>query len=173
MMNWKNSIFVLTLSLVIFLFIYGCSKQSSNPITPPTNPVISSLSKIHGLPGSSMDINGSGFGSEQGTSYVDFNGTKASATDISSWSDTKITTKIPALATTGKLSVFANNTKSNELDFTVDTIVPGGPQIDNISPTNFAVGDIVTINGSNFGSMQLAGYVMFINKQPPNVSDYT
>ena len=139
-MNYKKGyVFVSIIIFLIFLFFSGCSKQS-NPITPPSTPVISFLLPVHGIPGATIDINGTGFGSQQGSGYVDFNGTYTSASDIALWSDTKITTKIPATAKTGKLSVFSNNIQSNGMDFTLDTIIPGGPFITNISPSNFAAG---------------------------------
>src|ERR1039458_6069940 len=119
-----------------------------------STPAISSLSPTMGAVGAAVTITGSNFGSSQGTSTVQFNGTPAS---VSSWSNTSISTTVPSGATTGNVVVTVNSTSSNGVSFTV---VPA-PSITSLSTTSGGVGTPVTINGSNFGSSQGTGTVMF------------
>jgi hypothetical protein len=71
--------------------------------TAMTGPVVSSLSTTSAQAGQQVTINGSGFGSSQGTGYVAFsdNGTdwgapgNAASFSVDSWSDTAITFTVP------------------------------------------------------------------------------
>src|SRR4029077_16473467 len=80
----------------------------------------------------------------QGSSTITFNGTTATATF---WSDTSISTSVPAGATTGNVMVTVGGTPSNGLAFTVTP----PPNIASISPVSGPIGAVVTINGTNFG----------------------
>lgn len=65
--------------------------------------------------GSVLTIYGSGFGSSQGSSYVQFrdaddNSDYMNATSYSSWSDTEIQVKVPSGAGTGKVKVIVDGT---------------------------------------------------------------
>src|SRR6266404_8916534 len=82
---------------------------------------ISSLSPTSGVPGTSVTITGSSFGSTQTTSLVTFNGAAAVA---SSWSDTQIVAIVPNSATSGNVVVTENNTPSNGVPFTIATPPP-------------------------------------------------
>jgi uncharacterized protein (TIGR02145 family) len=64
-----------------------------------------------------VTITGIGFGQNQNTSIVYFNGTKAIEYTI--WNDTLIKLKVPVGATSGKVSAIVNGTKSNEVFFKV------------------------------------------------------
>ena len=66
-----------------------------------------------------IGIYGKNFGATQGTSYAEFNGTRA--TSFTSWTDTKIIAVVPEGATTGKVVVYVNGKSSNGLDFTVQS----------------------------------------------------
>jgi hypothetical protein len=120
-----------------------------------TAPSISSLSPSSDAVGASVTINGSGFGSSQGTtSTVTFNGTTASPT---SWAANKIIVAAPSGATTGNVIVTVAGVVSNGKTFTVKPT----PSITNISPTFGAVGIGVTISGTNFGTSQGSSTVQF------------
>src|SRR5438034_5233646 len=74
-------------------------------IPQPVTPQITTLSTNSGTVGASVTINGSNFGSTQGSSTVKFyNNVTASPT---SWSDTSMVTSVPAGATTGNVTVTA------------------------------------------------------------------
>src|SRR5437763_3602371 len=117
-------------------------------------PSISSVSPASGAVGASVTISGSNFGSTQGTSTVNFNGTLATPT---SWSATAIVAPVPSGATTGNVVVHASGVNSNGVSFTV---VPA-PSITSLSPSSGPVGASVTISGINFGSTQASSTVSF------------
>jgi uncharacterized protein (TIGR02145 family) len=106
------------LSLFLLAFLFGCVDDNSS--NPAKTAQITSISPTSGFVGDEITITGINFGTTQGTSYVTFNITKA--TEIISWSDTQIKVNVPSGATTGKVSVTTNGTKSNEVDFEVKTI---------------------------------------------------
>jgi len=118
-------------------------------------PTISSLSPTSGPVGQSVTINGSNFGSSQGSSTVKFNGTTATPT---SWSSTKIVAPVPSGATTGNVVVTVSGAASNGKSFTVT------PYILSLSPTSGIVGTSVTITGTTFGSTQGSSTVKFNGK---------
>lgn len=117
-------------------------------------PSISSLSPTTGAVGASVTINGSGFGSTQGTSTVKFNGKVASVT---SWSASAIVAIVPAGATTGNVVVTVSGAASNGKTFTVVAV----PNITSLSPTSGPVGQSITVAGSGFGSTQGSGTIKF------------
>ncbi len=81
-----------------------------------TGPVISSLTPSIGLAGTPVTINGSNFGTTQGSSVVSFNGANATST---SWSDTSVSVTVPLFGTTGPVVVTVNGVTSNGLIFSV------------------------------------------------------
>src|SRR5712692_8637836 len=132
------------------------SNQASNGVnfTVVPAPSITSLSVTTGAVGAAVTINGSNFGTSQGTSTVKFNGTTATVT---TWGASSIAVTVPSGATTGSVVVHANGVDSNGSSFTV---VPA-PSISSLSITTGAVGAALTITGSNFGSSQGSGTVTF------------
>src|SRR5712691_3373275 len=132
------------------------SNQASNGVnfTVVPAPSITSLSVTMGAVGAAVTINGSNFGTSQGTSTVKFNGTTATVT---TWGASSIAVTVPSGATTGSVVVHASGVDSNGSSFTV---VPA-PSISSLSITTGAVGAAVTITGSNFGSSQGSGTVTF------------
>jgi hypothetical protein len=129
---------------------------ASNGITftvLPT-PTITSLSPTSGAVGTSITITGTNFGSSQGTGTVTFNGVGATPT---SWATTKIVVPVPSGATTGPVTVTVNGVSSNGITFTV---LPT-PTITTVSPGAAAVGQTVTITGTNFGSTKGSSTVTF------------
>jgi hypothetical protein len=81
---------------------------------PGTGVMITSLSSIEGVPGSSLTITGVNFGAAPGT--VTFNGTAATVT---SWSTGSIVATVPTGASTGNVVVTVNGQSSNGLRFIV------------------------------------------------------
>jgi hypothetical protein len=110
--------------------------------------VIESLTPTFGRIGDTVTITGKGFGAQQLTGTVTFNGIVASA--ISSWSDTSIVATVPAImATTCDVVVKLGDAWSNAVKFTVY-----GPTITSLSPDSGPVGTAVAITGTGFGAMQ-------------------
>jgi hypothetical protein len=79
-------------------------------------PTIVSVSPLEGPVGAEVTIIGTGFGSNQGTSTVTFNGIIATP---ASWSRTEITVPVPTGATTGPLIVTVDGWPSNGITFTI------------------------------------------------------
>jgi YD repeat-containing protein len=121
-----------------------------------TNPNITGLSPASGAVGTTVTISGSNFGTTQSTSTVTFNGTLAVP---SSWSTTSITAPVPAGATSGFVVVNVGGLASSGVNFTVTT----QPSISGVTPGSGAIGNTITVTGSNFGATQGASTITFNN----------
>jgi RHS repeat-associated protein len=117
-------------------------------------PYIATLQGPIGFVGWTIAINGSYFGTSQGSSTVTFNGITAA---ITSWSDTSIQAQVPSGAVSGPLAVTVGGQPSNGVTFQVFYT----PVVDNISPAAAAAGTLLTITGSNFGSPSDSVQVVF------------
>ena len=84
-------------------------------VTVPA-PEISGLNPASGAVGTSVEIRGTNFGVSEGTSTVEFAGTEA---EPSSWSETRITARVPEGARTGAVVVTVDGVASNGVGFTV------------------------------------------------------
>jgi RHS repeat-associated protein len=80
---------------------YGVASNASQ-FTLTGQPAVTAVSPTAGPIGSVVTITGSGFGSTQSNSVVDFNGVVASA---SGWTDTQILAVVPSGATTGPVTI--------------------------------------------------------------------
>jgi YD repeat-containing protein len=121
---------------------------------PLPRPAITSLTPNQGPIGQVVTIAGSNFGATQGASTVRF-GTRTAT--VSSWSSTSITATVPAMATTGNVTVTVRGTASVGVSFTV---LPT-PTITSLSSSSGAIGATITINGSNFGATRGTSAVTF------------
>jgi hypothetical protein len=116
-------------------------------VTPTAaRPTISSFSPKSGPVGTAVQINGSGF--VAGATEVQFNGVSASPVTVNS-QGTRIDTKVPTGATTGKITVTTTpgGTDTSKASFTVT--IPA-PTISSFSPTSGRTGTAVTITGTAF-----------------------
>jgi hypothetical protein len=116
-------------------------------------PNITSLSVTSGITGTSVQINGTNFGSPQGASTISFNGTLAP--QISSWTSTVITATVPSAATTGNVIVTVGGINSNGVLFSVI------PNISAISPASGPLTTVVQIVGTGFGSTSCSTCLTF------------
>ena len=123
------------------------------PLGSPA-PTITSLTPSTGAVASSVVIAGTNFRTTQGSSTVSFNGIASTPT---AWSATSITAPVPTGAATGSVVVTVGGQPSNGSTFTVTP----APSIASLAPNTGAVGSVVTISGSNFGSTQGNGGVKF------------
>jgi YD repeat-containing protein len=110
-------------------------------------PSITSLTPNTGPVGTAVTIAGSGFGNNQGSSTVTFNGVTGTPTN---WKQNSITVPVPNGATTGPVVVTVSGSASNGVTFTV-TLPPG---ITSLTPNSGPVGTAVMIAGANFGATQ-------------------
>ncbi|HET6843540.1 MAG TPA: IPT/TIG domain-containing protein [Candidatus Angelobacter sp.] len=108
---------------------------ASNPVnfTVVPAPIITALSPNSGSSGAPVTIQGSNFGSSQGSGSVTFNGAFA---NINSWSDTTIVAVVPSGATGGNVVVTpSGGVPSNSLSFSINSSILNG----SFSPTVTAV----------------------------------
>jgi hypothetical protein len=125
-----------------------------------TSVVVNNVSPASGPAGSQFQINGSGFGSSQGSSTLRL-GFYAPA--VVSWTNTQITATAPAAAGSGAVVVTVGSTASNSnVNFTVVA-----PVVASVSPTSGAAGTQVQINGSGFGATQGSNSAAFNGQTVP------
>lgn len=115
-------------------------------------PKITGISPNVGPAGQSVTISGTSFGASQGTSTVSFNGTAATP---SSWTATSITVPVPSGATSGNVVVTVGGLASTGFGFTVAS------HITTVNPASGAVGDSVTVTGTDFGATQGTSTITF------------
>jgi hypothetical protein len=157
-------------SVKIELDIDGTT-DSITTVPNPVPPQITSVSPASGPVNWPVTVGGTNFGSSQGTSTLTFNGTPVAAAGTT-WSDTSISTTVPAGATSGPVVVNvggANSTCSGNCTFTV---VPP-PALTSVSPQAAHVGDTVTIAGTHFLAAQGSSTITFSNNVLASPADTT
>jgi RHS repeat-associated protein len=129
-------------------------------------PMISGVTPASGGIGASVTVNGSNFGSPQGSSTINFNGVPA--TSITSWTSAQIVAVVPSTASSGPVTVVVNSIPSN----TNFGFAFYHPVISGVSPATSQVGGIITVSGSGFGEWLLGSHVLF-NSLPGDVRSWS
>ena len=104
--------------------------SNGQPFTIEGAPTVASLSPAKGPVGSTVIVNGSGFGAIQSGSTLSFNGVPAF---VNSWSDTSISAVVPAGASTGPVSVTVAGIGGPTSTFTLNTTVQVTDSLGHIS----------------------------------------
>ncbi|MFN8635252.1 MAG: RHS repeat-associated core domain-containing protein [Chloroflexota bacterium] len=100
--------------------------------------------------GTTVTVEGAGFGATPGQNTVTFNGTAASVTSASA---TKLVVTVPAAATTGTVSVTApGGSSTSSTPFTVAAST-GAPTVGGFSPAGGEPGTVITLTGTNFSTI--------------------
>ena len=137
--------------------------------TKPT-PEIDSIEPPVGAPGDILVINGKNFGDTRDMSYVEFSGSKLTASAYLSWSDTCIRLVLPANIQDGLVVVGTRDMRSkpalfaNEVDIPVPVttvLQTTRPVITGVPTTRVNVGEVITITGNNFGDTRNQSKVLF------------
>lgn len=128
-----------------------------------STPAIASLSPAAGGGNTQVAIQGSNFGSAQGTSTLTFNGVPPAS--IVSWSNGQIVAVAPSSVTTGPVIVVVGSVQSN----TNVVFTANNPLITSLSPPIAPLGSHVVINGYGFGG---GGNVSF-NGAPCNIQSWS
>ncbi len=115
----------------------------------PTGPVITSVAPGSGPAGTAVTINGANL---TGATAVSFNGTAASVTVVSA---TKITTTVPAGATTGTISVTSAGGSGSSPGVFVVGSAPPAPAITAFAPTTGSSGTSIDITGTALAATSL------------------
>jgi N-acetylneuraminic acid mutarotase len=154
------------IAFALVLIIISCSKKDPTP-TPPSNGgsgsnggsnnptsilAINSFSPASAMVGATVTIKGAAFGTDTSLVSIKF-GTMTTGIKPKTISDTLLTVIVPTTAITGKLQVaVGSKTATSATDFTLLKTAPPVPTITSFSPETAKVGDVVTINGTNFGT---------------------
>ena len=120
-------------------------------------PVINYINPSTAEVGDTIFIYGSNFSDSRNNhnGYVVIGGvTVNNDNSFIDWKDDLILVKVPTGAVTGKLYVYKDNLKSNEVDFTLGTVEDKTPQIISFSDYDVKKSEFVDINGKYFGDSQ-------------------
>lgn len=124
-------------------------------------PGICAMNPVEGVPGTSFQLYGTGFGST--ASILRFGERELSA---KSWKNDRIQSSVPNVAVGAYLvSVLVGTDESNAVSFSVLSVEEASvdsPEIVEISPAKGPVGTYVTLTGKNFGDRK--GTVFFVNR---------
>lgn len=156
---------IFALAIIAFFAVLIFTRQTRRV------PAITSVTPSVGSPGDVMIINGINFGSTKTSSdYVEVSGSRITASGFLSWSDTQIKLVLPQNAQDGLIKVgtkfgvskpsFFANEASIPVEVPSDTTT-SLPSIASVSPSSLSVGNILTINGANFGSSRNSSEVFF------------
>ena len=158
--------------VLIVLTIIGLIAGSSVLISYRTKsiPEITSINPPVGVPGDVIVITGKNFGATRDMSYVEFSGSKLTASAYISWSDTKIKLVLPANIQDGLVVVGTKDSRSkpslfaNEIDIPVpvpEVKLSSKPVITSLNNQNYVAGDLLVIHGNNFGDSRNISKVLF------------
>lgn len=146
-------IVVITLGISFFFF----SEYDNEPEIKVISPQI-------GAPGSIMTIEGRGFGADRDTSFVEIGGSSLTSSSYLSWKDAEIRVQLPANVQDGLVYVVTKRGRSQPVIFANRENIPVAinqigiqsalPQVMEVEPSKLSVGEVLTITGSNFGSIR-------------------
>ena len=128
-------------------------------------PQISGISPNYGAPSAVINITGTNFGATQGSGIVTIGGAPS---EVTAWSNTAITVRVPSAAATGNLVVMAGGGASNGVAFTFYPY----PSITGLSAVSGPVGTPVTITGTSLIDGGGNGTVTF-NGTPATITSQT
>ena len=161
LLRWVLALFLV--SVIIFLIIFYNVK--SKPV-----PVINSINPPVGSPGDVVIIKGENFGEIRDMNYVEIAGSKLTSSSYISWEDDCIKLVLPANVQDGLVIVGTKDRRSEPVLFAneVDIPVPvptvqqvTKPVINSFSSDKLRVGDVLVIQGNNFGDSKNQSKVMF------------
>lgn len=154
--------------LAIIILVVGTSVLIS--YRTKTIPEITSINPPVGVPGDIIVINGKNFGDSRDMSYVEFSGSKLTASAYISWTNTKIKLVLPANIQDGLVVVGTKDARSkpslfaNEVDIPVpvpEVKLSSKPIVASINSQNISTGDLLVIQGNNFGEAKNNSKVLF------------
>jgi hypothetical protein len=131
---------VRTVAIFVFILLLG-SFAFASPAISSISPTVGPVSPV----GAALTINGSGFGTTQGTLTI--GGVSAVP---SSWTNTKVVAPVPSSLLPGFADVIVtvNGAASNAKSFLVIPVITA------VSPAHAPIGGSVTLTGTSFGDTQ-------------------
>ncbi|MBQ6780744.1 MAG: IPT/TIG domain-containing protein [Treponema sp.] len=135
------------------------------------SPEIISITPSVGSAGDIMSIHGLYFGDSRGTSgYVEVGGSRLTSGGYLNWSETEIRVILPTNVQDGLVIVGTKHGRSNPGFFANTADIPvqvppdtqtSLPVIASISPASGSYGTLLSITGTNFGTIRNNGYIKF------------
>ncbi len=158
-------------SIILFGFIFAVfsffafllSQDNSEPIIEDINPAV-------GEPGDIMTITGKHFGSRGVGSSVEVGSVVLTSSAYLQWTDTSIKVVLPPNVIDGLVYVETKNGRSSPSVFANKQTIPvpivqntktAMPTIDAVQSSGTLVGSVLTIDGSNFGTIRDSSQVLF------------
>jgi hypothetical protein len=155
---------IVTFLVAILIFVQSCRDLGTNPPPQTAAPSIDSIIPDSAAVGDTIRIIGSGFGSSRSSSTLIVG--SQTATDIFTWSDTEIRARVPSGAVNTGIVITVDGISSNAKQYhIIGALTPIGPHLTSIVPDSAEVGDLITINGENFGAVQ-GSSVLIIGTRP-------
>ena len=157
-----------TLPVILFVLFSGVLAFSLYRSDHP--PRLETISPEIGTPGGVLVLKGRHFGNEKLSGSVSISGIRPISPSYLEWTDTRISIQIPEDTGTGLVYVTTRLGTSEGLLFTnknripvviSEAIKPGVPFIEEMSPKEGAIGQVVTITGLNFDLARGNGGVLF------------
>lgn len=146
-------------------------------------PVIASINPPVGSPGDIMVVTGENFGSSRGSSYVELGGSRVTASGYLAWTDSQIKIVLPSNVQDGLVIVGTAAGRSAPVFFANEAGIPVAvrpdvqtslPVINTLEPETATIGQMITISGSNFGSVRGTSQVYFTaNREDATAVDNT
>jgi Tol biopolymer transport system component/PKD repeat protein len=124
------------------------------------------VAPISGEVGTDVLISGNGFNPNTNENSIEFNGVSA---PVISASETELQTQVPEGATNGPITISVGGLSVTGPEFTIEA---GAPVITSVEPLSGAIGDQVTISGSNFSADTSIVTVLF-NETESEIIDAT
>jgi transglutaminase-like putative cysteine protease len=149
-----------------FLFFFSLVCFSCKEELPSINYIDPRIGRM----GEVLNIYGENFGPERDENYITIAGAPPTSSAYISWEDDQLSVRIPEFADAGLVYVYRGSKKSNPALFANKASMPeqvrgaetgSGPRIASVTPESGAVGSLVTIMGSNFGSSRENAGVWF------------
>lgn len=142
----------------LLIFIISCTKDETPVSNPEPEPVvkeeqlvISNFSPKTAASGASIIIEGLAFGTDSNAIGIKFGSSATVKPRVIT--STSMTVNVPADATTGKIELTVNTKKATSTDnFTLSEIPAPVLSITDFSPKKAKITELVTINGSLFGT---------------------
>ena len=156
------------IAILIIVAILGSIFLINNKTKPI--PEIYSVNPPVGSPGDVVLIHGKNFGDVRDMSYVEIAGSKLTASSYISWADNCIKLVLPATVQDGLVIVGTKDLRSkpalfaNEVDIPVPVPVVqqvSKPVITYLSSEKVNVGEVLVIQGNNFGDVKNQSKVLF------------
>ncbi len=114
------------------------------------HPKLCSILPHSAAPTDALKLSGFDFGEAQDTSTVTFGDTAAGS--YTSWADTDVAVTVPSVSDADyDVVITVDGVESNALSLTVEDDTGDVPTITGIDPSTGAIGEYVTISGTNFG----------------------